>query len=83
MADPDLQIRGGGGGGRSSKPCDKGGGPVSKTFSRPFGPPFGPKIRGGWVPRDPPLDPPLVTVRQCSVLLCGRRKELQSIVEAS
>ena len=54
-----------------------------KTFSRPFGPPFGPKIRWGWVPRDPPLDPPLVTVIQCSVLLCGRRKKLQSIVEAS
>ena len=38
MADPDLQIRGGGGGvgGRSSRPGDKGEDPVSKKIC--FGP---------------------------------------------
>ena len=29
-------------------------------FFRPFGPQFGPKIRGGRVPRAPPLDLPLI-----------------------
>ena len=60
-------------------------GRLEKTFFRPFGPQFGLKMRGGggWIPRAPPLDPPLITVGQCSVLLCGHRKKLQSIVEAS
>ena len=60
-------------------------GRLKKTFFRPFGPQFGLKMRGGGggVPRAPPLDPPLITVGECSVLLCGRRKKLQSIVEAS
>ena len=60
-------------------------GRLKKTFFRPFGPQFGLKMMGGggWVPRAPPLDPPLITVGQCSVLLCGRRKKLQNIVEAS
>ena len=44
MAEPDLQIRWGGGGG-SSRPWDKGRG-VSKIFFRLFGPQFGLKIRG-------------------------------------
>ena len=44
VADPDLQIRGGGG-------------PVSKTiFFRPLGPQFGLKKRGSLGPRAPPLD---------------------------
>ena len=57
---PDLEIREGGG--RSSRPLDKGGGEPSlpKKFCRPFGPQFGLKIRGeGRGPRAPPLDPPL------------------------
>ena len=44
VVDPDLQIRGGegGGGGRSSRPLDKGGrGGLQKDFFRPFGPEFG------------------------------------------
>ena len=45
MPDPDLEIRGGGGG-RSSRPLGKGGGALQKFF-RPFGPQFGLKIRGG------------------------------------
>ena len=46
VADPDLQIRGGGGG-------------VLKTFSRPFGPKLRPKIGEAEPPRAPPLDAPL------------------------
>ena len=51
VADPDLQIRGGG---RSYRPWDKGGG-VAKNFFCPFRPQFGLKIRGGPAP---PLDLP-------------------------
>ena len=43
---PDPEIRGGGGA-------------VSQIFFRPFGPQFCLKAREGWVPRAPPLDPPL------------------------
>ena len=43
----DLQLRGGGEGGRSSWPWDKGGG---------LGPQFGLKIKGGGPLLDPPLD---------------------------
>ena len=47
ITDPDLQIRWGAGGGeRSSRPWDKGGGVVAKNFFPPFGPKFGLKIRG-------------------------------------
>ena len=46
--DPDLKIRGGGGG--------DGGLSLQK---KKFGPQFGLKIRGGRVSRTPPLDPPL------------------------
>ena len=48
MADPEHQIRGGGGG-------------SYKKFFTPLGPHFGPKIRGGHVgaPRAAPLDPSL------------------------
>ena len=49
MADPDLQIRGGGRGGWS---------PKNVFWS--FGPQFGLKIRGGQAPQAPPLDLPLV-----------------------
>jgi len=52
VADPDLQIRGGGGGEASLK----------KMFLQPFGPHFGLKIRGGGPPWVPPLDPPLLTL---------------------
>ena len=58
VTDPDLQMRGRGGG-RSSRPGDKGGA-VSKNFFLPFGPHFGRKIRGPPGPPGPPLDPPLL-----------------------
>ena len=61
VADPDLQIIGGGGGGRgSSRPLGKGEGGLKKYFFRSFGPQFGLKIRGSRVLRAPPLDPPLL-----------------------
>ena len=44
-ADPDLQIRGGGG--------------LKKFFFRPFGPHLGPEIKGKPGPRARHLDPPL------------------------
>ena len=49
VADPDLQIRGVGGGGSYKK------------IFQPLGPHFGPKIRGEHAggPRAPPLDSPL------------------------
>ena len=60
MPDPDLEIRGRGGGGcRSSRPLERGGGSLQKKFFRSLGPQLGLKIRGG---PDPPallLDPPL------------------------
>ena len=47
VADPDLQIRRGGGGGHPD-PEIKGGGAVSKKFfSAPFGSQFGLKVSGG------------------------------------
>ena len=47
MADPDLQIGGGGVLG------------LKKIVFWPFGPQFGLTIRGARPPRAPPLDPPL------------------------
>ena len=43
VADPELQIRGGGG---HPDPGIGGGGAVSKKNFRPFGPQFGLKIKG-------------------------------------
>ena len=52
--DPDLPIRGGGGG-RSSRPRDYWSGAVEKkNFFRPLGPQFGPKIPGGGPPGPSP-----------------------------
>ena len=69
LANPDLQIRGGGEGKRSSRPWDKGVAWPPKKFFRPFWPHFGLKIRRGGggagptpgttPPPPPPLDPPL------------------------
>ena len=47
VADPDLQIRGGGK-------------PVSKQFFSALRPSFWSKNKGGAGPRAPPLDPPLL-----------------------
>ena len=52
MADPDLQIRGGGG--HPDAEMGGGGGGGKKTFFRHFGPQFSPKLRGrGAGPPDP------------------------------
>ena len=48
MADPDLEMGGGGG-------VTEGAGLQKKLFP-PFRPQFGSKNKGGWVPRAPPLD---------------------------
>ena len=45
VADPDLQIRGGGGG-EKPNPEIRGGARSKKHFFRPFRPQFGLKIRG-------------------------------------
>ena len=55
MADPDLQIKGGGG---HPDPEIRGGG-LKTIFFQPFRPQFGPKIRGERAPQAPSLDPPL------------------------
>ena len=52
VPDPDLEIRGRGGG--SSRPLDRGGEPSQKNV--PFRPQFGLKIKEGPAPS---LDPPL------------------------
>ena len=72
MADPDLQIRGQGGGPPDPDPG------LQKVFFRPFGPQFGLKIRGGArAPRAPPLDPPLVLSggRETFLQFFARREE--------
>ena len=84
MPVPDLEIRGGG---WSSRPLDKGEGPVSKkTFFRPFGPQVGLKIRwggGGPGPRTPPLDPPLIYphVRESKTVLDSRFHSVDSVIQ--
>ena len=45
VADPDLQIRGGGEGGGHPDPEIRGGPGLQKNFFRPFGPHFGRRIR--------------------------------------
>ena len=57
MPDPDLEIRGvGGGGGIRGVGGGEGSLPTKLFWS--FWPQFGPKIRGGgWPPLDPPLQP--------------------------
>ena len=50
MADPKLQIRGGGGEGAVIQTLRKGGGQSQKKFSRLLGPQFGLKIRGAGPP---------------------------------
>ena len=52
MADPDLEIVGGGAG-------EAEGIGLAKKFLPSFGPQFGSKSKGGRVPRAPSLDPPL------------------------
>ena len=50
MPDPDLEIRGGGAGGRgggSSRPLDKRGPGLQKKFFRSFGPQFDLQLSGG------------------------------------
>ena len=50
MQDPDLEIRGAGGGGdagRSFRPLDKGGPSLQKKLFWPFGPQYGLKITWG------------------------------------
>ena len=66
MADPDLQIRRGGGG--HPHPERRGGTGLQKNFFPPFGPHFGRKVRGGQAPRAHPLDPPLSVVAVKSVV---------------
>ena len=66
MADPDLQISGGGGGeGVAVIQTLRWGG----RGGRALGPHFGLKIRGGWAPRAPPLDPPLKLGEVMTMLL--------------
>ena len=76
MADPDLKIRGlgGGGGGRGGHPDPeiRGRPGHKKIFFRPFGPQFGLKLRGSPPPRDPPLQSyPLSNTERapCKVIL--------------
>ena len=52
MADPDLQIRGRGGGGHPD-PKIRGEPGLQKNFFRPFGPQFGRNIRRGAGPLGP------------------------------
>ena len=52
VADSDLQISGGRGGGRPD-PDIRGGAGLKKIFFWPFGPHFGLKIRGGQGPPSP------------------------------
>ena len=55
VADPEHQIRGGGG--HPDPEISGGGGRSPKIFFRPFGRHFGRKIReGGGLPMDPPLN---------------------------
>ena len=59
MADPDLEIRGGGGGHPDSEIRGRPVPPPPKKIFRPFRPHFGLKIRVCPGPPAPPLDPSL------------------------
>ena len=59
MADPDLHIRRGGGGGHPDPEIREGDGPAE--FFRSFGPEFGLKIREGTAPQLVSLKPLLVS----------------------
>ena len=59
-ADPDLQIRGVGGGAGHPDPEMGGGGGSPKKYFQPFGPQFGLKIREVPRPHAPPLDQQLL-----------------------
>ena len=62
VADPHLQIRGGGVEGGSHPDPEIAAGPVSKNFLQPFGPQCDLKIReSAGTPGTPLLDPPLQT----------------------
>ena len=66
VPDPDLEIRGGGGGGTDGHPDPEirvGGGGLQKNNFRTCGPPFGLKIRRG---RTPPPEP-LHWIRHCAI----------------
>ena len=58
VADPDLQVRRGGGPGHPDSEIRRGAG--LKYFLWPFSPHFGLKIRGGQAPPASPLDLPLL-----------------------
>ena len=75
VADPDLQIRGGGeGGGDHPDPEIRGGAVSSKNFFRPFGPQFGLKIRGCSAP--PPGSSPRQSLRCFNFsIACYRRSD--------
>ena len=75
MADADLQLRGGRGGG-GIQTLRKGVGPVSKkNCSGPFGPQFGLQIREA-----PPLDPPLALDMRLKIANEARSAELAIII---
>ena len=59
VTDPDLQLKGVGEPGRSSRPLNKEGGWPPKNFFSALGPHFGLKIRWALAPLTPPMDPPL------------------------
>ena len=60
VTDPDLQIRGRGGGGRGNPdPGIRGGGGVSEKFFSALWASFWSRNKGG-APPAPPLDPPLL-----------------------
>ena len=48
LADPELQIRGGGGGGSHPDPEIRGGPGLPENVFWPFGPHFGKKMGGEW-----------------------------------
>ena len=68
-----LRYGGGRGGGGHPDPEIRGA-RSPKFFFRPFGPQFGLKAREWWVPRAPPLDPPLRKMIFQSVTQAAQKK---------